>query len=156
MPESTRKRSSATAKAAAPPEEAEVPAKAAKAAKATKAVPAKAAPAKAAPAKAAPAKAAPAEAAAPAKKAPAKKAPAKKAAKAAAAEEVAPPTAQSDGDEPTGDGEPEPEFLNRAARRAKGRGKEGGQQPVSGRGPTFAGRSAVPGQRQWGTRRTGG
>ena len=90
-----------------------------------------------------------------AKKLPAKKTPAKKAAKAAAADEVA---AQADADGHTADGEPEePEFLNRAARRAKGRGRESGQQPVSGHGPTFAGRSGgVPGQRQWGNRRTGG
>jgi hypothetical protein len=64
------------------------------------------------------------------------------------------PTAEVPAPEPDTDAD-EPGFLNRAARRAKG-GKGNALQPVSGKGPKFAGRGAVPGQRQWGTRRTGG
>jgi hypothetical protein len=60
-------------------------------------------------------------------------------------------------DQPDGGGDEgtEAEFLNRAARRAKGRGK-GGQQPLTERGASLHGRGSVPGQRQWGNRRTGG
>jgi hypothetical protein len=126
MPESTRKRSSATAKAAAQPEveAAPAPAKTAKAGKAAKA-------------------------AEPAETKPAKPAKAAKVAKAAPE-----PAEAADQPDATGDGA-EPEFLNRAARRAKGR-KDAGQQPVAGRGSAIHGRGSVPGQRQWGNRRTGG
>jgi translation initiation factor IF-2 len=135
MPESTRKRSSAAAKAAAEPDAgaAATPTKTAKATKVAKAEPKAAAGPTAT-------KAEPKPAAGPT----ATKAP--KAAKPAAEPEPAVPDEQDD----TGT-----EFLNRAARRAKGRGK-GGQQPVSGRDASLHGRGAVPGQRQWGTRRTGG
>jgi hypothetical protein len=132
MPESTRKRSSAAAKAAAEPDAgaAATPTKTAKATKVAKAEPKAAA--------------GPTATKAEPKAATATKAP--KAAKPAAEPEPAVPDEQDD----TGT-----EFLNRAARRAKGRGK-GGQQPVSGRDASLHGRGAVPGQRQWGTRRTGG
>jgi hypothetical protein len=146
MPESTRKRSAA--KAAAEPETAP-PAKAAKAAKASKA----AEPGKASTA-ARPGNAAPEPAtAAPAEPAPAKKA--AKPAKSAKAETpvVKEPVAAAEEDAGTDEAD---EFLNRAARRAKGRGRSGGAQPVTGRGSSFSGRGSVPGQRQWGNRRTGG
>jgi hypothetical protein len=44
-------------------------------------------------------------------------------------------------------------FQNRAARRAKGKG--GAQQQPQGKGKHFGGRGSVPGQRQWGNRRSG-
>ena len=141
MPESPRKRSTPARKAEPEVVPAE-PATAKPAAKAAKATPAKAATAKKA-TKAAP----PVEPA----EAPAKKA--GKAAKKVAAEPVEAPTAVP-ADEPETEGD-ESEFLNRAARRAKGRKGTGGS-PVSGKGATFAGRGAVPGQRQWGARRSGG
>jgi hypothetical protein len=75
-----------------------------------------------------------------------------KAAKKAAPQPVEEPAPVPAEGEAGGD---EPEFLNRAARRAKGR-KDTGGQPVSGKGPTYTGRGAVPGQRQWGARRSGG
>ncbi len=51
--------------------------------------------------------------------------------------------------------EPPVEFENRAARRAKGK-HTSGQHPVSGKGAHLSGRGgAVPGQRQWGSRRSG-
>jgi hypothetical protein len=46
------------------------------------------------------------------------------------------------------------EFENRAARRAKGK-HSSAQHPVSGKGPHLHGRGTIPGQRQWGNRRTG-
>jgi hypothetical protein len=151
MPESPRKRSTPAAKAAKT-SDGTVEAKPVKA-DAAKAETPKAAKATKKATKAAP----PAEAAEvlvpgePAKAVPAKKA--AKTAKKVAAVPVEPP-AELPATEP-GTGEDEPEFLNRAARRAKGR-KGGAQQPVFGSGATFAGRGAVPGQRQYGTRRTGG
>jgi hypothetical protein len=148
MPESPRKRSTPAAKAAKTNDETvaakSVKAKAVKAEDEPKA--AKAATKKATNA-VAPARAD--EVVVPAE--PAKKA--TKAAKKAATEPVEPPAEVPAAEPQTGDDEPE--FLNRAARRAKGR-KGGAQQPVLGGGPTFAGRGAVPGQRQYGTRRTGG
>jgi hypothetical protein len=83
-------------------------------------------------------------------------APAKKAAKAAkkaASEPVEEPVAVPAAED--GTDADEPEFLNRAARRAKGRKNTGGQ-PVAGKGASYTGRGAVPGQRQWGARRSGG
>jgi hypothetical protein len=83
-------------------------------------------------------------------------APTKKAAKAAKkatpepVEEPAAVPAAEDGTDAD-----ESEFLNRAARRAKGRKGTGGQ-PVAGKGASYTGRGAVPGQRQWGARRSGG
>ena len=44
-------------------------------------------------------------------------------------------------------------FQNRAARRAKGKGAA--QQQPQGKGKHFGGRGSVPGQRQWGNRRSG-
>ena len=85
---------------------------------------------------------------------PAKKAgPAAKPAKSATVETpvVEEPVAEEDAGTAEAD-----EFLNRAARRAKGRGRSGGAQPATGRGSSFSGRGSVPGQRQWGNRRTGG
>ncbi len=144
MPESTRKRSAA--KAAAEPEPA-TPGKAAKSSKA--ADPGKAD--KAARASKAAAEPAPAAEPVPGKKAGKAARPAK------AAEQEAPvaaePVAAAGEDAGTGEAD---EFLNRAARRAKGRGRSGGAQPVGGRGPSLSGRGSVPGQRQWGNRRTGG
>jgi len=51
--------------------------------------------------------------------------------------------------------EAEPEqFLNRAARRAKGKGGAPANQPGSG-GSKSGGRGPVAGQRQWANRRSG-
>jgi hypothetical protein len=49
--------------------------------------------------------------------------------------------------------ESEPEFLNRAARRAKGRGKT--QTPQTQKGQYPHGQGAVQGPRMWGNRRSG-
>ena len=49
--------------------------------------------------------------------------------------------------------EEEPEFLNRAARRAKGKGK--GQAPQTQKGHFPHGQGAVQGPRMWGNRRSG-
>ena len=47
----------------------------------------------------------------------------------------------------------EPAFLNRAARRTRGKGSAG-QQPQE-KGKSFGGRGSVQGPRQWGNRRSG-
>ena len=49
--------------------------------------------------------------------------------------------------------EEEPEFLNRAARRARGKGK--GQPPQAQKGHFPHGQGSVPGPRMWGNRRSG-
>jgi hypothetical protein len=64
-----------------------------------------------------------------------------------------PPAEEPPVEEPPAE-EPPAEFENRAARRAKGK-HHSDQHPVSGKGPHFTGRGSVPGQRQWGNRRSG-
>jgi hypothetical protein len=75
-----------------------------------------------------------------------------------AAAEAAPveePAAPEPAAEESAAEEAPPEFQNRAARRAKGK-HHPDQHPVSGKGAHLAGRGgAVPGQRQWGNRRSG-
>jgi hypothetical protein len=150
MPESPRKLSTASRKA----EPEVVPAEPAAAKPANTAKVAKAAkntePAKKTTKAAAPGE--PVEAPAPAKKATKSGG---KAAKKAAAEPVEEPVAVPAQEPAEGESTDEPEFLNRAARRAKGHKGSSGL-PVAGRGPTYSGRGAVPGQRQWGARRSGG
>ncbi|GIH16389.1 hypothetical protein [Rugosimonospora africana] len=72
--------------------------------------------------------------------------------------------ARSDGEQTGGgqeagapDGEPdaEPAFLNRAARRARGKGGAAPHQ-TPGRGSNPPGRGPAQSRRQWGNRRTGG
>jgi hypothetical protein len=66
----------------------------------------------------------------------------------------APPVESPPVEDPPADETPV-EFENRAARRAKGK-HTSAQHPVSGKGPHLRGRGgAVPGQRQWGNRRSG-
>ncbi|GEM_PF-2614876 len=48
----------------------------------------------------------------------------------------------------------EPDFENRAARRARGKGAAA-QAQASGKSPHFGGRGSVQGPRQWGNRRSG-
>lgn len=57
--------------------------------------------------------------------------------------------------EPETDAETEPEeFLNRAARRAKGKNASAASQPGS-KGNKVGNRGPVTGQRQWANRRSG-
>ncbi len=55
--------------------------------------------------------------------------------------------------EETEETEEEPEFLNRAARRARGRGKT--QAPQMQKGQYPHGQGTVQGPRMWGNRRSG-
>jgi hypothetical protein len=121
--------------------------------------PAKSTAAKTTPAKSAPKATAAAKGEAPAdpvdaaaKAAPAKPAPAKAApAKAARSQPAEPPTEASIGD---GEVEQEPAPMNRAERRAKGRGKTVAQLP-GGRGKVASGHGPAHTQRNWANRRTG-
>ncbi|RKR89826.1 hypothetical protein BDK92_4185 [Micromonospora pisi] len=61
-------------------------------------------------------------------------------------------TEPAEGEEPGEDAEPS--FLNRAARRAQGKGATRQQQP-QGKGKASGGRGSVQGPRQWGNRRSG-
>jgi len=65
------------------------------------------------------------------------------------------PTPTEDTDPEAAAGEVEQEFTNRAARRAKGKGKETGRTQPHDSGPNFHGRGSVQGPRQWGNRRSG-
>lgn len=73
------------------------------------------------------------------------------------ADEAAVENAELDQTTAAADGEPgeseEPTFLNRAARRTRGKGASG-QQPQE-KGKSFGGRGSVQGPRQWGNRRSG-
>jgi hypothetical protein len=67
----------------------------------------------------------------------------------AEAAEVVPSGSDDDPDAPV--------FLNRAARRTRGKATARGtvEQPAQGRGKSFGGRGSVQGPRQWGNRRSG-
>lgn len=56
-------------------------------------------------------------------------------------------------DDPAYDAEEAPVFENRAARRARGKGR--GAPPPRGNGPEGHGRGPFQGPRQWGNRRSG-
>lgn len=64
----------------------------------------------------------------------------------------------TEGADPTDETAPEETdetaFLNRAARRAQGKGATRQEQPQA-KGKSFGGRGSVQGPRQWGTRRSG-
>jgi hypothetical protein len=67
----------------------------------------------------------------------------------AGAADAVPPGPDDDPDAPV--------FLNRAARRTRGKATARGavEQPAQGRGKSFGGRGSVQGPRQWGNRRSG-
>jgi hypothetical protein len=64
------------------------------------------------------------------------------------AEEETPSTPEPD--------EQQPEFANRAERRAKGKGKSAQSQHAHGKGPVAGSHGPVQARRNYGTRRTGG
>jgi hypothetical protein len=67
--------------------------------------------------------------------------------------ETDPEPVENDADEAAGDAEEAPAFENRAARRARGKGK--GTPPARGTGPQSHARGPFQGPRQWGNRRSG-